>query len=69
MQAGRRQGRRGAALSVTLLVSALTVPGGAPADGGVLWQGSTPEEETAFAAGVGKQLRIPLRPPAPSGRP
>ena len=60
MQAGRRQGRRGAALSVTLLVSALTVPGGAPAERWRSLAGQHARGETAFAAGVGKQLRIPL---------
>jgi hypothetical protein len=67
MRAGRRQGRRRAALSVALLVGVLGAPSGAPATGGVLWQGPTPEDETAFAAAVGRQLRIPFEATGPLG--
>jgi L,D-transpeptidase catalytic domain len=54
-------------LSVALLVGLLGAPGGAPATGGVLWQGATPEDETAFAAAVGRQLRIPFEATGPLG--
>jgi lipoprotein-anchoring transpeptidase ErfK/SrfK len=67
MRAGRRHGRRRAALSVALLVCVLGGSGEASAAGGVLWQGSTPEDETAFAAAVGKQLRIPFEASGPLG--
>jgi hypothetical protein len=67
MRAGRRHGRRRTALSVALLVGVLGAPRGAPATGGVLWQGRTPEDETAFAAAVGRQLRIPFEATGPPG--
>jgi hypothetical protein len=54
-------------LSVALLVGVLGAPGGAPATGGVLWQGPTPEDEAAFAAAVGRQLRIPFEAAGPLG--
>jgi hypothetical protein len=55
-------------LSVALLVGVLGAPGGgAPATGGVLWQGATPEDETAFAAAVGRRLRIPFEATGPLG--
>jgi lipoprotein-anchoring transpeptidase ErfK/SrfK len=58
MKAGRSQRRRRTALSVALLVCALGAPGGAPASDGVLWQGGTPEDQSAFPAAVGNELRI-----------
>jgi L,D-transpeptidase-like protein len=64
-RAGQR-GRR-AALVVALLVCVLGAPGGAPASDGVLWQGGTPEHGTAFAAGIGSELRIPFEASGPLG--
>jgi hypothetical protein len=34
--------------------------GAAPASEGVSWQGRTPEQGSAFVAGIGRELRIPL---------
>lgn len=65
VRAGNR-GRRGA-LIAALAVCALAGAGGAPAADGVLWQGGTPEHKTAFAAAVGKELRIPLEASGPLG--
>ena len=62
----RHTARRGALLAV-LLGFALAVPGGAPASDGVLWQGATPDHGTAFAAGVGRELRIDLEAAVPLG--
>jgi hypothetical protein len=67
MQAGAGNGRRRAALILALLVCALGAPGGAPASDGVFWQGATPEHKTAFAAAVGKELRIPFEATGPLG--
>lgn len=61
-----RRGRRGATLSLVLLC-ALGAPGGAPAGESILWQGATPEDKTAFAPGIGKQLRIPFEASGPPG--
>jgi L,D-transpeptidase catalytic domain len=47
-----------AALAVLLAVIAPSAPG-APT-GTIVWQGSTPDDGTAFAAGVGRELRIQL---------
>jgi hypothetical protein len=65
----RREGHRGAraALVIGLLGCVLAVPAGAPAGGGVLWQGITPEHKTAFTAGVGRELRIPFEASGPVG--
>jgi hypothetical protein len=62
----KKSGRRGALLAV-LAGCALAAPGGAPASEGVLWQGSTPEDGTAFAAGVGREFRINLESAVPFG--
>jgi hypothetical protein len=62
----RHNARRGALLGV-LLGCALAAPGGAPASDGVLWQGSTPDHGTAFAAGVGRELKIALEAAVPLG--
>ena len=62
----RQSGRRGALLAV-LAVCALAAPAGAPASDGVLWQGSTPEDGTAFAAGVGREFRLSLEAAVPFG--
>jgi L,D-transpeptidase catalytic domain len=67
MRAGRRNGRRRAALSVAVFIVVLGAPAGTPATGGVLWQGATPENETAFAAAIGKELRIPFQATGPLG--
>jgi hypothetical protein len=64
---GRTHKGRRAALVAALLVCALGSPGGAPASDGVLWQGSTPEHKTAFAAGIGRELVIPLEASGPLG--
>jgi L,D-transpeptidase-like protein len=64
---GRAHRGRRAALVAALLVCALGSPGGAPASDGVLWQGSTPEHNTAFAAGIGRELVIPLEASGPFG--
>jgi lipoprotein-anchoring transpeptidase ErfK/SrfK len=58
---------RRTALVVPLLAAVLVAPRGAPASDGVLWQGGTPEHKTAFAAGVGRELRIPLEATGPLG--
>jgi lipoprotein-anchoring transpeptidase ErfK/SrfK len=63
----RAHGGRRAALVAALLLCALGSPGGAPASDGVLWQGSTPEHETAFSAAVGRELVIPLEASGPLG--
>jgi lipoprotein-anchoring transpeptidase ErfK/SrfK len=62
----RHKARRGAFLAA-LVVCALAGPGGAPASDGVLWQGSTPEHGTAFAAGVGREFTIALEAAVPFG--
>jgi hypothetical protein len=67
MQGSTRHGRRRVALSVALFVCALGAAGSSPASGGVLWQGATPEHKTAFAAAVGKELRIPFEATGPLG--
>jgi hypothetical protein len=55
------------ALGVALLACALALPGGAPASGGVFWQGRTPENRTAVVAAVGSELRVPLEAAGPIG--
>jgi hypothetical protein len=50
-----------------LLGCVLAAPGGAPASDGVLWQGSTPEDGTAFAAGTGREFRLDLEAAVPFG--
>jgi hypothetical protein len=67
MRAGAGEKPRRAALVLALLVCALGSPGGAPASDGVLWQGRTPEHGTAFAAAIGKELRIPFEASGPLG--
>ena len=67
MQSEARHTARRGALLVVLLGCALAVPGGAPASDGVLWQGATPDHGTAFAAGVGRELRIDLEAAVPLG--
>jgi lipoprotein-anchoring transpeptidase ErfK/SrfK len=62
----RQSGRRGALLAV-LAVCALAAPAGAPASDGVLWQGATPEDGTAFAAGVSGEFRLSLEAAVPFG--
>ncbi|HET9324635.1 MAG TPA: L,D-transpeptidase [Gaiellaceae bacterium] len=47
-----------AALAVVLAILSPSAVG-APT-GTIVWQGSTPDDGTAFAAGVGRELRIPL---------
>ena len=64
-QAHRRL--RVAALVGAVLVCVLAGPAGAPASDGVLWQGKTPEQRTAYAAGVGRELAIPLEASGPLG--
>lgn len=63
------RGHRGhrAAFVAALLLCALGSAGGAPASDGVLWQGGTPENESAFAAAIGKELVIPLEASGPLG--
>jgi lipoprotein-anchoring transpeptidase ErfK/SrfK len=39
---------------------AAAVAGATPASEGVSWQGRTPEQGSAFVAGIGRELRIPL---------
>jgi hypothetical protein len=60
MHGGKLSGRRRVSLGVTLLACALGAPASSSATDGVLWQGGTPEHQTAFAAAVGKELRIPF---------
>jgi L,D-transpeptidase catalytic domain len=60
MHGGTGSGRRRVALGVALLACALGAPASSSATDGVLWQGGTPEDQTAFAAAVGKELRIPF---------
>jgi lipoprotein-anchoring transpeptidase ErfK/SrfK len=67
MQAGAAHTGRRAALVLALLVCVLASPAGAPASDGVLWQGGTPEHGTAFAAGIGRELRIPFEATGPLG--
>jgi L,D-transpeptidase catalytic domain len=67
MNSGAGQRGRRAAFVVLLLAFALGAPGGAPAEEGVLWQGLTPEHKTAFSAGVGRELAIPLEASGPLG--
>jgi hypothetical protein len=67
MQAFRRQRRRRAALLGVLSLCALAASGSAPAADGVYWQGRTPENGTAFVAGVGNELRIELEAAGPLG--
>jgi lipoprotein-anchoring transpeptidase ErfK/SrfK len=67
MQAGAGQRGGRAALVLALLLCVLGTPSGAPASDGVLWQGGTPEHGTAFAAGIGKELRIPFEASGPLG--
>ena len=67
MQARAGEGRRWTAVAFALAVFGLTAAGGAPAADGVYWQGRTPENGTAFAAGVGKELRIELEAAGPIG--
>jgi hypothetical protein len=58
---GRKgSGKRRVALGVALFACALGAPASSPASDGVLWQGGTPEHQTAFAAAVGKELQIPF---------
>ena len=66
MHLGARHTRR-AALAVAVLGCALGAAAGAPASDGVYWQGRTPEHQTAFAAGVGRELRIELEAVGPTG--
>jgi hypothetical protein len=63
----RRNSTRRGALAVALVACALGLPGGAPASGGVFWQGRTPENRTAVSAAVGSELRIPLEAAGPIG--
>ena len=67
MQAGAGHGRARAALGAAVVLCALVAPAGSPAGDGVLWQGGTPEHGTAFAAAVGKELRIPFEASGPLG--
>ena len=53
------------ALALACLGCALVLAGAAPASEGVLWQGRTPEQESAFVAGLGRELRIPLEAAGP----
>jgi lipoprotein-anchoring transpeptidase ErfK/SrfK len=66
MQEARNSRRRGALL-FALVLCALAIPGGAPASGGVFWQGRTPENGAAVVAAVGSELRIPLDAAGPIG--
>jgi hypothetical protein len=59
--------RHRAALVAALLLCALGAAGGAPASDGVLWQGQTPEHKSAFPAGIGSELLIPLEASGPLG--
>ena len=47
-----------AMVAAVLAVLAPSAAGGSSAT--IIWQGSTPDDGTAFAAGVGRELRIPL---------
>jgi hypothetical protein len=67
MYGGKGSSRRRVALGVTLLACALGAPASSPASDGVLWQGGTPEDQTAFAAAVGKELRIRFEATGPLG--
>jgi len=58
---------RVAAFLGAVLVCVLAGPAGAPASDGVLWQGKTPEQRTAYAAGVGRELAVPLEASGPLG--
>lgn len=67
MQARGGQIRRRWGLATGLAVAALAASGGAPAAEGVYWQGSTPESGRAYAAGIGRELRIELEAAGPLG--
>jgi L,D-transpeptidase catalytic domain len=67
MHEGTRQRKRPGALVLVLVVCVLGAPAGSPASDGILWQGATPEHKTAFAAAVGKELRIPFQASGPLG--
>jgi lipoprotein-anchoring transpeptidase ErfK/SrfK len=67
MQASGGNTARRAALTAALFVCALGSAGGAPAGEGVLWQGATPEHKTGLAAGIGRELLIPLEASGPLG--
>jgi hypothetical protein len=60
---GRSTGRARRALLPALVGAALAALAPATAGGQgstVIWQGATPESGTAYAAGVGRQFRLPL---------
>lgn len=60
---GRSTARARTALLPALVVAALAVlaPGTAGGQGStVVWQGATPDSGTAYAAGVGREFRLPL---------
>ncbi|HET8872193.1 MAG TPA: L,D-transpeptidase [Gaiellaceae bacterium] len=44
---------------------AFVLAGAAPASEGVVWQGRTPQQGSAFVAGIGRELRIPLEAAGP----
>jgi hypothetical protein len=67
MHARTGQRKRRGALILALVVCALGAPAGSTASDGVLWQGATPEHKTAFAAAIGKELRIPFEASGPLG--
>jgi lipoprotein-anchoring transpeptidase ErfK/SrfK len=67
MKAGARDTWPRAAFIAVLAAGLLAAPGGAPAGGGVFWQGETPEHHSALVAPVGRELTIPLEAAGPVG--
>ena len=67
MKRGWQRRLRVGTLVGTAVVCVLGGPAGAPASDGVLWQGATPEQRTAYSAGVDRELAIALEASGPLG--